>query len=290
MTDKPASAVADWLMGVVEGRGTRVDLAEWRAGAPGARVRTWKIVAAANLDVDRLAEQMRASAENDGAAQPGARVTYVLIAFGEGGDTIDRCFVPVPGANAKATTPAVAGDGNDVRDMAGVLNNLMRTLNDQSSLMIRSFQHRDDAWKTQLESVSARLEAEQKRYTEVQELHQKHVLLVHEREQQRAENERQEKRDSFVMEQLATLIPIAANRMLGGGPGKGAPGADMMLAKLFESFSREQVDAILASSMFDDKQKAFLIELFLSFAHRAEQKRVINPDPETNGVGGSGAS
>lgn len=276
---KPPSII-DWLSGVKECRGSRVDLCEWRGGNPGARVRSWELAANESNDLDRIAGQMRASADADGAAQPGQKVTYVLVAFRDS-EQIDRCFVQVAGSNARAQ-----GITEDVHDMPGVLAQLMRAHNELASIVIRATQGRDDAYMRQIDQLSQALEKTQGLNMTMMVEHQKALLFNLEQERIQAETRRIDKRDAYVMEKLNLLGPLLVNRLLGGGPGKGAPAGDAMLAAVFESLTPEEVNAFAALNIGDDK-KAMFIELYMAYAARA--KRALNSDqnPEANGANGA---
>jgi hypothetical protein len=271
-----APSIHEWLSSAIECSATRVDLCEWRGGNPGSRVRSWPL--AANLDQDKAAAQMRASADADGAAQAGQKATYVLLAYRDA-EQIDRCFVQVLGSNARAL-----GITEDVHDLPGVVAQLMRANNELATIVVRATQGRDDAYMRQIEQLSTALERSSAMNAAMMAEHQKTILFQQEQERLRIEAARIDRRDAWVMEKLSLLGPVIVNRLMGGGPGKGAPAADAMLAAVFESLTPDEVQAFATLAISDEK-KAMFIELYMAYAKRAETRRALNADA-TNGTNG----
>ena len=266
--------LSEWINEMIARKGVRLELWSTRAGSPLEQITYWPIDDKA--DIEKIAGQIVRDAENDGIAQPGQSITYMVQAFEATDRRLHRFHVVVPGLGSK---PGAGGAEmtQDVSDLAGVLAQLMRTNNEQSQIIIRCYQGREDSYQRQIDNLSRQLEIEQKRALEATQLYHKMTSLDFEQKRIQAASDRAAKNDEYIRSSLSDMIPFLLNRFAGGGPGKGAPAAGMLFERIFEHFTPEQVAALAESPILNDQQKLMLFELYQSFVI-AKPKKLNQPD------------
>lgn len=212
--------------------------------------------------VDELAGEMGTTAARHGKAfvgsGAGGTVNYELR--GKRADGSDCGAHPffVPGA------PKAHGIPEDMNLAAGFAST-MKMYNELGGVLVRAFAGRDDAWKQQNELLLQQNIELRKEHHEVLQMHQKHVLFEAERRRLDAGIAREEKKDDWIMENLGGLLPLIANRLAGGGPGKGAPAAPQMLEAFFSGFSAETLEMLMGpGSPLTETQKMIFQEAYMS--------------------------
>ena len=278
----------NWIHRMIERKDVAlIELCIASAGEPKMPgVTYWPLSAA--TEADKLAAEIVGDAMQDGAAQPGLRVTYMACALKNDRSQVHRFHIMVPAAGGRpGATRAEATP--DVSDMAGVLVALMRTNNEQSQIVIKATQGRDDVYQRQIDNLSKQLEIEQKRALEATTLYHKLTSMQFEQQRVIAASKRAEENDEFIREKISDLVPFLLNRFAGGGPGKGAPGADPLLARIFERFTPEQIEELRTTTLLTDEQKLLFFELYQSVAMRAPIRKLngkAEPAAEAKQEGG----
>ena len=279
--------VREWLSQALARKGARrVELFRALGNRPTDDLVTlWDRLSANDDDAATLGAEMLRSATRDGrGVQQGVRVSYVLLAFDEAHKQVDRLFLQVAsGAAATTDTQAL-----EVRDLGGVASHVLTELTKMSALVVRAFEGRDEALLEQLKHTTARLQTVERDREESLVKMQRFILFEMEQRQLTAKLEREEKRDAQIFEKVSAWGPMIVTRLLGGGPGKGAPAADAMLSALFESFTEAEVSALMDAPISQEKKMLFG-ELYMSFMKAKEAKAARTPLNETaNGhaVGG----
>lgn len=272
------SPAAEWVTRVASKGAQRIELWTWRSDRPERQVGLWKTIGS---EFEKIGEEMQADAENHGRSQNGQRVTYALMAFDAAGDKVAEFFLKVAGGNAKE-----AGGMGDVSDLPGVVSHLVKGNNDLAGLIIRAFQGRDETLMRQIELLSARLDAAEKRNAESLETQQKLILLTGEQKRMDAQLAKEEKRDQWLFENASLFLPLIFNRALGGGPGKGAPAADAIFGAIASMLTPDDCNALasaLQSAPIAEAKKVGFLEILMGAMQR--QKRMLNAEePVTNGV------
>jgi len=291
MTTK-ADDVTSWVEEVRAQKAVRLEL---HSKLDAQLIRPWRLADNDGKDSVTIAAEILRRAEREGVAVPVIRATFVLYAYeNEGAAYLDRMMLVVDGGNAK-------GKNGDVEEYeassAGLMTQLMRTNLDQTRLILSSQESRHMHAEQMIDRLSKdneRLQSERiKVWTLLEQVQTMHL----EREQLRQAMALEEKRDQFVFEKLSMMLPVALNRFMGGGPGKGTPffGEEMM-RQLLGSLSAEQTDAMLKNQplALNEAQLALIAELHLAYAQKEKQRerrhinvhatKVEEVSEETNGT------
>jgi hypothetical protein len=209
-------------------------------------------------EITRLAEQ-----EGRTSASASGKCIFRLRAVdGQGTQFAQKTF-------GVASAPAGGGGLEAPTDLGSAFGGVLRAYNELTMIVTRAFAGRDEAWQRQNELLLAQNVELRKEHFSVLKQWQSNILLEHEQRRLSATLAREERRDQELFNQVNTLFPIIANRLGGGGPGKGAPAAQAMLDGVFSQFTSEQVEALTGpGSPLNDQQKWLLGELFMSYTKR----------------------
>jgi hypothetical protein len=248
-----------------------------KVGYPGVTM-TWSLEGAGNLG--ELAEEIQALAEHEGrsSASPNGRAIFRVRAIdGNGSEFAQRTF-------AVASAPTGAGIEAPI-DPAVAFSQVAKAYNDLTQIVTRAFQGRDDAWQRQNELLLAQNVQLRAEHFAVLRRWQENVVMQSEQKRLDAMLLREEERDEFMLNQAKTILAVVANRIGGGGPGKGAPAASQLLTAMFEQFTPQQIDFLMGpTSPLDTNQKSLLGELYQSLVRPKETplNRGTNgtPNPE----------
>lgn len=262
--------VTEWLTEAVAMKtATRVEL--FRAFGDRAtddRITCWENLSANDTGtIAKVAASMVKSAERSGrSVEQGEKVRYMFIARKADGSTADQLGVMVA-SGAPRRVDGTAAAAVEVRDAFQALSHAMTENTKLLALVVKAFDGRDESLvqqNTLLAQRCAHLEQEHSRTLNAQ---QKFVLFSMEQRQLTAKIARDEQRDQMIFDKLSSWAPLIMNRLLGGGPGKGAPGLDLMMSKLVESLTSSEVEALMDLPLPPDK-KMVLGEIVHSFMQR----------------------
>lgn len=285
--------IKEWLDDVARSKVTRIEL---HSKIDSKIVTTLQLGTGANdgEDLGSVAERLFNRAVREGAAIPVVRATFFLFAYkGDGPNYCDSTSIVVDGANAKGKSAEHVEEYDS--SVTGLLTQLMRTNLDQTRLILNSQEsrhvHAEQLIDRQAKEIT-RLTSER---IEVWKLLEQVQTMHLEREQIRQAMVLEGKRDEFIFEKLNAIVPVALNRLMGGGPGKGTPYfGEEMLRSLLGSFTPEQTDAMLKNQplCLSEAQLAVIAELTLAYAEKEKQKqrRHINveakkvEESEANGI------
>jgi hypothetical protein len=260
------SPIAEWLARANKKGTARVELWTWRGDHPERQVALWKTLAE---DGAALADEIQADAENHGRSQNGQRVTYGLLAYDAAGDKVGEHFVKVAGGNAKEPDA-----GPSPTDLAGVVAHLVRGNNDLAGVVIRAFQGRDDTLIRQLELLSSRLDAAEKRNAESLVEQQRMIMLSAEQKRLDAQLAHDQMREAWVRDAATVFLPMVVNRLLGGGPGQGAPAGDLIVNAITQTLTPAEIDALVdavQNARIHDAKKVGFVEVLRGVMRRQQQ-------------------
>jgi hypothetical protein len=222
--------------------------AEWVAlfdRTDSALVGTWKLPKTDKPGLGTLAVKLLATAESDGACQPGRSVLYELVAFRDGGlGPRGRKLLRVDAAPGGTEAHPVARPSHLLPADIGT------ALVDQNR---------------QLCALLAQL----------------HGFLSE--EQARAKEERRitEERDAYIEDRLDCFLPVLMNRLLGGGPEKPPPYfGEEMVQQLLRRISPQEVEAIVKG--LRPELAALFTELCLSYWDKEQTRQ--NADQAIGGA------
>ena len=270
-------SVQEWIEDV---RGQKAKRLELHSKLDAGLIRTWRLGDNDGEDTATIAGQIYRRAEREGQGVPVVRATFILFAFlDEGAVHCDRTTIIVDGSNAKGKS----GEGVEEYDSSqtGLLTQLMRTNLDQTRLILNSQESRHvhaEQLIDRLQKDNVQLQSERiKVWSLLEQVQTMHL----EREQLRNAMRLEEKRDEFIFEKLSMMLPVALNRVMGGGPGKGTPFfGEEMTRQLLGSLTPEQTDAMLKNQplQLSESQLALIAELTLAYAEKEKQRerRKIN--------------
>lgn len=270
-----------------EGTITRLELYHSIEGSMGERLATFEMADRDDdEDPDDLAQEIWDEAEADAATRPtGSVERYVIQAFR--GDTREPDEQKSFTVRGKLVT-ALIGNGSEPPTPAGERWAEMRRTNDLHALVVRMCEATAGSAAVQLE----RERQENNRLREVafeyEKLRQQLLDNSLDRELKRKEAEASSQQMQMLMGALLQLAPIVLHRLLATPappgaalplqPAPPAPAAappapsptpehvvvrDAMIAKLLETFTMEQMQAMLGS--FDAAQKQQFLAVYTSF-------------------------
>jgi hypothetical protein len=95
-----------------------------------------------------------------------------------------------------------------------------------------------------------------------------------ERERARVEMKLADDRQKYVAEKIDMLFPIAMNRLLGGGPGKGTPFfGEEMVRQIMGHIKPDEVDAFMRSANMRPELQALFAELYLAYWNKEQARK-----------------
>jgi hypothetical protein len=276
------SEIAEWIESLREQGFRKMEL---KPDKGGATIKNWPKVPE-GAEVSKAAEIALARAQNRGHSARGALACFTLEATGPD-ELRDSCEIVVPGGWAA---------GNEAPDMDPAerfTRDLTRSFLDLHRILISSDDTRSRANEKLIENMSAQLDAHDKRRVSIFDLWERVQGKQMERDLMLKDAERADENAKWGRNKLDLVIPVAMNRLAGGGPGKGTPyfGEEMVKAFL-KSLSPEKCAKIMEGGVLEPEQAAVFAELYLAYAEaeKKEEARKIN-EHETNGhTNGAGAA
>ena len=287
-----AEDVAEWLRDVLDEQARVVEV---RAPLSEVPLRSQRFPGGANGTVDEagikaIAERILRVCQADARTHGAPLVMYTLVALrAEGEDTphgtIASRRVAVAGrrmAAGEAQPAALETMSNanmmavhikHVENLGRLMLSRLEQADTHSLELIAIYKSelasaREDKHKVETQlaaSFTQRLET----YRQLEEL----TSLSVERQMSARRIQLEEEKQKWMTDQLSLLLPLAANRLLGGGPGKGGPLVGEGITALLGSLKPEQIEGIIQSANLEPTQAAALAELYAT-AGAAYQKRV----------------
>jgi hypothetical protein len=275
----------------LKGLGSSVtDLELIRPGAP-RRILAWK---RADYDSpEELASAILSVASVDAKGRLVPMVFYDLNAWGPQSDPKGdgHHMLRVRGA-AK-----VAGADIDTPDMGQAFVHVLRENSNLVRLLVASRDTTQDQLLRQLEYQGKQLEANDGRRVELYRLMEDLGNTKLQREIEAQQAKLIEKRQEMVAQKIDYYLPVAFNRLLGGGPGTGKiPMAEQLLDTLLGNMTQAQIEALAKGEpvALSEEQRLVFAELYTAAAakHAARQARTIDPtsNATTNGAGNGHAN
>lgn len=296
MTDK-TTHITEWLD---ETRAQGAKRVELHYRTDGSLVRTWTLAANANDNTPgptstEIAAQIVKRAEREGATQAAVRVTFTILAFVDGSDAYaDRTQLIVDGANAKGQGAGGAGDAEESTPSA-IIGTLVKMVGEQHRMLLSGQESRHVHAEQMIDRLSRENDGYRNERIKVWELVEAASSAQLEREQKQQQLRLASRRDDFLFEKLSMIAPIALNRLMGGGPGKGSPFfGEEMVRQFLSSLTPGQVDGMLKNQplALSPDQLGLIAELTLAYEQRERQRRPLNADgtpvaADANGVDAS---
>jgi hypothetical protein len=278
------SDVQSWLEDIKHEKPEKLDL---RRDFDGGRLASFTWDASSLTDI--TGRIMRA-AQRDGAARPLKVVTYTVRAERTGGDAdgISSCTVVVPGASSKEGDKAPDDFSPNV---IGLFTHLLRQNTELHRLLLSSHEGRTLALERQLLALEARNDDANKRHMVLLRLSDDLAMAKLERETQAATQKLEEKRLGYAIEKFDHMLPIALNRLFGGGPGKGLAAKDELLDALLGKMSADRIAAIMSGEPFvlSEQERMIFAELYTSAGakHKARNRPLHPDEPAKDGEEGA---
>jgi hypothetical protein len=257
-----------------------------------AREWRWPLGGAANdaINLDERAKELVRTAERDGLSRYQRDVTYLAIAYrseDQGGTKFaEHCF-RVPGGSKLGQT---ALEEDQPATLAGLVAQTMKQNSELHRLLCTSHEGRTASIERQLAYVTEQLEQANRGRSELMALTEHAASLKMEREVQQRQMELEEKKQKYLGEKLDTFLPVALNRLMGGGPGSGKlPMADELIKQLFGKMSGERIEALLTGQPITlSPDEAMLVaEIYSTFGSKEKAREAMRGERPLNGTNGT---
>jgi hypothetical protein len=276
----------EWLASVaVEGMGRlellryldRSCVREWR----------WPSGGAANdaVNLDERAKELVRTAERDGLSRYQREVSYVALAYRpeeQGGGKFAEHSFRVPGGSRAGQSV----DDDQPATMAGLLGQTMKQNSELHRLLVTSHEGRTASIERQLAYVTEQLEQSNRGRIEVMTLLEELSKAKFEREAEQRRFELEEKKHKYLGEKIDTFLPVALNRLMGGGPGTGKlPMGDELIKQLFGKMSSERIEALLTGQPITlSADEAMLAsEIYATFGSKEAAREAMRSARPLNG-------
>ena len=239
-----------------------------------------------------LAPKVLESCERAAAARATPTVGFKLRAFRKDDDEegLATLEVRVKGGGTAGAEEVLEGS-----DLGAAFVHLLRTNLELTKLNVGARDATEDRLLAQLASAHQRIEQGDKKRMDLFSLYERLSTTEVERQQLAASNALEERKHQFIADKVDYLLPIAMNRAMGGGPGKGAPGIELMFSALLGRMDPDKVKAMLGGEPFtlSEEERMVLGEVYVSLAkkHEGRQRRLNTVTKEAHGeVEGSGVN
>jgi hypothetical protein len=284
----------EWLAGVAtEGLG-RVELLR---GLDRSRVREWRWSsgAAANdsINLDERTKELVRTAERDGLSRHQREVSYLAIAYRPeeqgASDFAEHCF-RVPGGSKLGQT---AAEDDVPSTFAGLVAQTMKQNLELHRLLDASHEGRTTSLERQLAYATEQLEQANRGKIELMTLVEQFSSLKMERELHQRQIELEEKKQKYLGEKLDVFLPVALNRLMGGGPGSGKlPMADELIKQLFGKMSGERLEALLTGQpiTLSPDEGMLVAEIYATFGSKEKAREAMQGERPLNGSNGVNAT
>jgi hypothetical protein len=242
----------------------------------------WPTSAAANdtLHTDDRVRELVKIAERDAANRHQREVIYCVWAFRPGADANAGYFAEhtftCPGKNA------ANGHGNDLAPveptMVGVFTLLLRHIETKDRALMTLVESRNVQLERMLDSANHRAELADKRRLEVFELLEQLGSAKADRELSERRALAEEKRDALITQKLDVLMPIAMNRLLGGGPGTNTlPAGQELIKQLFGKMQGERLEQLMSGGPLQlSPDEALLVaEIYSTFGSQERAREAM---------------
>ena len=306
MTTTTVEEIEDWVKEIFAQPACWLEL---RSRMQDGAVRTWELPAngEGRTDARTIADQILKAATRHGKGLNAPEVGYLVVGLRAEGDTkvLNSIGIEVPGKTGQR------GPGDPVLEDPrgyGPMAQSMRQNENLHRMMLGSAEQREQGLLRQLDAKDAEITRLRNELSDAAAKHMKIVQLAEDlahddldRELQRRKMALQEKKHDYLESKLEALVPIALNRLTGGGPGKGMPMmGEKMLMQFFGSLKEEQVNGAMTAMGLNEDQAMMLMELYNSYfikfarekeaAEKAAGKHAEPKGDETNGTVGPAAA
>ena len=267
-------------------------------------IRNWESIAA-NAEPEKIAQEIVRAAMRDAQQLTVAEAGYLLLAYrtsppASPSDYVNSCTLELAGKGARK--PGEAVNYGEQATMAGLQTQHMRFAENLHRLVFTNQEKYDDRnekevlWlRGRVAELEKELRGQAARGIRIVAMQEELMDERLERELRRRRMAMDERKQDMLGEQLEQLFPVAMNRLLGGGPGKGAPMmGETLLMKLLGSFKPEQMDRIMNELDLEPGQVALLSELYLAygekFAKYKQKREHVVREGEEDGAHANGAN
>lgn len=252
--------LAKWLRKQQDDDCTHVILRQRTADAD-QQVREWNLAAAE--DLDELAAEIEARAQEDGRYFRGPTL-YGLFAYREQGKPhVDRTFLRVEGQGARESFFAET----EAADARGLTSQLMRHNEVSARIALSQTAEIIEYYKSALAKRDERIEELETRLSKLWDVWEQLQSMQHERDLDMLREQRADERSKFLKEKLDLLIPPLVSKLFtkGGGPVPPALGEELM-RQFLKSLTPDQIDALMG--MLRPDQIPTIGEIYEAYAKR----------------------
>jgi|SRR5579863_2787607 len=275
--------VKQWLTRLAPNRVQRLELRR-SGGGDKRRIQIFDFPKAANHDLEELAKQVLGACESDGASRALQVVGYDLTASGPQSDEEGEATLSIRVKGASTGNM----DEFDGPDMAAAFVHVLRANTELTKLCVSSRADAQDSLLRQLDYQAKRLDENDQRRLELYKLVEDLNASKIQQELDSAHMKLMERRQQMVSDKLDYYLPVVANRLLGGGPGKGkVPASEQLLTALLGKMGGNRIKAIMNGEpiALNDDERLILAEIYVSLAAQDEARKQRTSNADGNGAG-----
>ena len=244
-----------------------------------SRVREWMWTANADEEfITKRTQEIVRSAERDGLCRNTKEVPYLLLAFrleAMGGHEFAEHPIRVPGAAATALAKGGAIEEDMPTSLLGLVQLLLRRDENMHKLILTQSEGNRHGLERQVAQLQQRVDADDGRRIQVYKLIEDLSSSQAHRDAIKAEGDREERRDKYLMKEASTYVPIVLNRFLGGGPGTGKlPMGEHILKQFLSNLGDRLASAGTNGGMLklQPEEMLLLAEVYTSVAEAEKAK------------------
>jgi hypothetical protein len=171
-----------------------------------------------------------------------------------------------------------------------VIGQQMKQIGELHRLLVTSHEGRTASIERQLAYVTEQLEQANRGRIEVMSLLEDLSRAKYEREADQRRMELEEKKHKYLGEKIDAFLPVALNRLLGGGPGSGKlPMGDELIKQLFGKMSGERLEALLTGQpiTLTPEEGMLVAEIYATFGSKEKARESMSADRPLNGTNGA---
>jgi hypothetical protein len=263
--------VVTWLQSFGAAKLTRIDL---RRDVGTGRVQCWT---SPGPEYRTIAEPIFKAAEQDAQMRPTPYVMYTARAFEAGSDEegLASLAMRLPGS-AGGIGDDLAFEGND---LAAAFMFALKQNKSLVELLVSSRETTEAHLLRQVDRLQAEVDKAYEHRIQGIRLYEDLLSQKNEREVRRDELALKESGQKYWIEKAEYFAPVVLNRLLQGGPGKGAPGLEAMLNALFANMNPETLKLLIGpNGPLTDEERLVVGEIYMSLANKdAARKKGRRP-------------
>lgn len=277
--------LVEWLKQQLDEGAVRLVLRQRAERGEPPQVREWAV--SPNQDPEPLAADIYRRAQQDARFSRG-RTMYGVFAYREGDRSWSgrHCLI----IDGEEGAQGFFEQAVERPDVAGLLGQLMRHNEANARMSVGQQLDLVAHYKDMLQTAQGRIEQLEAKLAEQHELYEQLTTLKHQRDLEVRQQDREDKRQDFLIEKLDVVTPVLLSKMAPGAATKTALGEELIRGFL-KSLKPAQIAGIL--SHLQPEQAAAINEIYATYGERemarekakaAQNGASSSPNGTSNGV------